>query len=55
METKTEVKAKKAGYIIAVTTCISTGVVVIEKNLVAGALLVIVGAGLFVIRELKKT
>ena len=55
METKTEVKAEKAGYIITASTCISVGVAMIEKNLIAGSLLVIVGAVLFVIRELRKT
>jgi len=47
-------KAEKGSYLIAATTLISTGVVLIEKNLYAGALLVVLGAGLFILRELRK-
>jgi len=55
MAKKTTVRsAEKGSYLIAATTLISTGVVLVEKNLVAGALLVILGASLFIIRELRK-
>ena len=47
-------QAEKSAYLIAATTFVSAGVVMIEKNLWAGAILVVLGAALFVIRELRK-
>ena len=47
-------QAEKSGYLIAATTLVSTGVVLIKENLYAGGLLVFLGFALFVIRELRK-
>lgn len=45
---------EKTSFLTAATLLISSGVVAIDKNVYAGAILVIAGVALFLTRELRK-